>query len=98
MGFVLAMSHARSRQRPPARAELVDFDAALFATLPARLKAELLQEAQLLIGAFGGPDAESLDALAGELSAGGRDLDMDRAHARRLAATLKHLARSGAAA
>lgn len=78
-------------------AEIVDFDVALLDSCAPRTKAELLMEAQLLAGVFApGGDSRALLRMAAQLSAGERDAEMDRAHARRLAAALKRLARSAA--
>lgn len=53
-------------------------------------------EARLLAGVFApGGEADALTRMAAQLSAGERDGEMDRAHARLLAAALKRLARDG---
>lgn len=57
--------------------------------------ADLMTEAQLLAGVFaGGAGPGALERMAIQLSAGERDAEMDRSHARRLAAALRRLARS----
>ncbi len=73
--------------------EIVDFDAALLESCPPGLRADLLVEAGLLAAAFA-PDgsAHDLETMAAQLSAGARDGEFPRPHARRLAAALKHLA------
>ncbi|HET6969747.1 MAG TPA: hypothetical protein VFH92_01370 [Phenylobacterium sp.] len=90
------MAQANKNIRRGATAQIVDFDEALLDACEPRARAELLLEAQLLAGAFApGGDAAALTRMAGQLSAGKRDAEMDRAHARRLAAALKRLARGG---
>ncbi|MBW8815815.1 MAG: hypothetical protein JF588_20545 [Caulobacterales bacterium] len=75
-------------------AAIVDFDEALLDACEPQARAELLMEAQLLAGVFApGAGAEALLRMADQLSAGERDAEMDRAHARRLAAALKRLAK-----
>lgn len=77
-------------------AQIVDFDEAFLDACPPQMRLELLTEAQLLAGAFAPQgDAAALVKMAAQLSAGARDADMDRAHARRLAAALKRLAKGG---
>lgn len=75
-------------------AEIIDFDDALLNACAPEIRADLMLEARLLAGVFA-PDgtAEALGRMAGQLSAGERDAEMDRAHARRIAAALKRLAR-----
>ncbi len=78
----------------PATAEVISFDDAMLdACLPA-LRADLLAEAAILAQAFA-PEGDPLDliAMAHALSTGERDAEMDRRHARHLAAALRHLAR-----
>lgn len=63
---------------------------------PPEIRSDLLMEARLLAGVFApGGQADALTRMAAQLSAGARDGEMDRAHARRLAAALKRLARDG---
>jgi hypothetical protein len=75
-----------------ATGQIVSFDEALLDTCAPELKAELLGEAQLLIQAFA-PDCrcDEVEAMAQALSRGGRDAEMDRERARRLAAALRHI-------
>ena len=74
-------------------AEVFNFDDAMLDACPADLRADLLAEAAMLAQAFA-PDGEPahLKAMAQALSSGERDSEMDRGHARRLAAALRHLA------
>ena len=73
--------------------EIVDFDDALLDACAPALRADLLREARLLAGVFApGGVAGELREMAGQLSSGARDAEMERAHARRLAAALKRLA------
>jgi hypothetical protein len=78
-------------------AEVFNFDDAMLDACPADLRADLLAEAAMLAQAFAPEgDPAHLTAMAQALSAGQRDNEMDRNHARRLAAALRHLAaRSG---
>lgn len=74
----------------------MDFDAAMLDACKPEIRADLLREARLLADVFapeGG--ASALVGMADQLSAGSRDGEMERAHARRLAAALKRLARDG---
>lgn len=58
------------------------------------MQADLMIEARLLAGVFAPRgDAAALVGIASQLSSGARDAEMDRAHARRVAAALKRLAR-----
>lgn len=58
------------------------------------VQTDLLMEARLLAAAFAPDgDADGLTRMATQLSAGERDAEMDRAHARMIAAALKRLAR-----
>ena len=86
----------RPRTYPAGResAEIIDFDEALLNACGPEIRADLMLEARLLAGVFA-PDgtAEALVRLARRLSVGARDAEMDRAHARRIAAALKRLAR-----
>lgn len=88
------MGRVHENETPSQVCEIVDFDAALLDACEPRIRADLLREAQLLAGVFA-PDggARGLMRMADQLSAGTRDAEMDRAHARRLAAALKRLAR-----
>lgn len=90
------MGRIRENETPSQVCKIVDFDGAVLDACAPEIRADLLREARLLAGAFaprGGPD--ELTRMADELSAGSRDGEMDRAHARRLAAALKRLAHDG---
>ena len=72
--------------------QVVDFDEWLFDAFPPEDRYELIREAQLLASVFapnGG--AADLRRMATQLSAGERDAEIGRAHARRLAAALRFL-------
>jgi hypothetical protein len=80
----------------PGPAELFSFDEALLDACPADVRADLLAEAAMLAQAFAPEgDPAHLTAMAEALSAGERDSEMDRSHARRVAAALRRLARLG---
>jgi hypothetical protein len=88
------MDRAR-RTRPDTRtAEIVDLDEALLATFALKTRRELMAEAHLLAQAFS-PEGrgEELEAMARALVAG-RHTELDRRHARGLAAALRRLARA----
>jgi len=88
------MPRPRQYEGPPEACEIVDFDEVLLDACPAALRADLMTEAELLAGVFApGREPEALERIAARLSAGQRDGEMNRAHARRLAAALKRLAR-----
>lgn len=87
------MPRPRSIDAPPPPCEVIDFDEALLAACPAEVQADLLAEAHLLAGAFSDGGTEDLEAMAVTLSAGGRDAELGRAHARKLACALKRIAR-----
>jgi len=80
---------------PEDRGEVIDFDEALLDACAAGERADLIAEAELLAGAFA-PDrrADELEAMARSLSAGTRNPAVERAHARRLAAALRRLAKT----
>jgi hypothetical protein len=89
------MGNPRRDEGPRGPCEVIDFDGALLDACSADVRADLLLEAKLLAGVFApAGDPGSLAKMAAQLSAGERDAEMDRAHARRLAAALKHLAKS----
>jgi hypothetical protein len=93
------MGRVHENETPSQACEIVDFDAIMLDACAPEIRADLLREAQLLAGVFaphGG--AVALTRMAEQLSAGSRDAEMDRPHARRLAAALKRLARDGLAA
>jgi hypothetical protein len=80
----------------PGHAEIFSFDDALLDACPADVRTDLLAEAAMLAQAFAPEgDPAHLTAMAQALSAGERDSEMDRSHARRLAAALRHLAQQG---
>lgn len=88
------MNRARKSEPNQKPCDVIDFDEALFESCPAEEKAELMTEARILAQAFaaeGGTGA--LEEMAETLSAGDRDAEMERAHARKLSAALKRLAR-----
>ena len=89
------MERANRHSAPSSGAQVFDFDEALFASCPAETRNELLREAGLLAAVFA-PNGEpgALERMALQLSAGDRDAEMGRHHARRLAAALKRLARA----
>jgi hypothetical protein len=89
----LAMNSAILRS-----AQVVDFDEAMLDACSPTVRSDLLGEALLLAQAFA-PEgcADQLIAMAKALSSGARDSEMDRQHARRLAAALRRLARRGQA-
>jgi len=74
-------------------AEVIDFDEALLDAFAPEVRSRLISEAALLAQAFA-PEgrAEELEAMAQTLSSGARDAEMDRRHARGLAAALRRLA------
>ena len=89
------MAHARPQDHAGGPGKVVDFDDLLFDACTPADREELLREAQLLARAFA-PEASAgrLRRMATQLSAGAHDAQMGRAHARRLAAALKRLAKS----
>lgn len=88
------MGHPRRNLGDCEACRIVDFDEALLDSYPAQLRAEVMTEAELLVGVFA-PDRrpDRLDRMAAQLSSGERDGEMNRAHARRLAAALRRIAR-----
>lgn len=87
------MGQARENANLSQACEIVDFDAALLEACSPEARADLIREARLLAGVFAPDgDGQKLQAMADQLNTGARDAEMDRAHARRLAAALKHLA------
>lgn len=88
------MSRARQKTLIQETCEVIDFDEALLAACAPEARADLLIEARIIAHAFGeSGSSEELEAIARSLSTGERDGEMDRAHARKLAAALKRLAR-----
>jgi hypothetical protein len=93
------MDHAKPAPPHPRSAEIVDFDEVWLDRLAPERRADLLAEARLLARVFAPRDeAEALQAMARALSAGAKDREMDRRHARGLAAALRRLARQQARA
>ena len=91
------MGHAHRHEAARTACEIIDFDDALLDACPPRLQAELMMEAELLVGVFAPSRTQAaLSRIAAQLSAGERDAEIDRAHARRLAAALKRIARTSA--
>jgi hypothetical protein len=96
--FLALMSNASENNTGPPTAQVVNFDDAMLDACSPEQRTDLLAEAAMLAQAFA-PEgaAEHLLSMAQVLSAGGRDAEMGRNHARRLAAALRYLARGGAA-
>lgn len=87
------MGHPRRHQDPKGPCEVIDFDQALLNACSPEVRTELMAEARLLAGVFApGGGGSALERMAIQLSAGERDGEMHRAHARRLAAALRRLA------
>lgn len=81
-------------RRPEEVCEIVDFDEALLDSCSAEERAELLTEARILAQVFATQGAvEELEEMAETLSIGGKDDEMDRARARKLAAAIRRLAK-----
>jgi hypothetical protein len=88
------MDQAPHPDVPQTAGKVVDFDEAMLDACPSDVRADLLTEAAMLAQAFAPQGrADELKALADSLSRGGRDAEIGRAHARQLAAALRHLAR-----
>ena len=87
------MQHPPKTRAEPPTAEVISFDDAVLNACAPALRADLLAEAAILAQAFA-PDGDParLIAMAHALSRGERDVEMDRRHARQLAAALRHLA------
>jgi hypothetical protein len=79
---------------PLAGGEIIDFDEALLDACHPGERAQLITEAAMLAQAFAprGRTAQ-LEVLAQALQSGVRDLQYGHAHARRLAAALRRMAR-----
>ena len=88
------MDSVRKPRLQVVTADVVDFDEALLDSYSPELRSELMAEAALLAQAFA-PEGrvEELKAMAHALSSGRSDGEMDRKHARGLAAALRRLAR-----
>jgi len=92
------MDNTSENNLGPPTAQVVNFDEALLDACSSEQRADLLAEAAMLAQAFAPEgEAEHLLTMAKVLSSGGRDDEMGRNHARRLAAALRHLARRGIA-
>jgi len=90
------MGHPRRHAGPNEPCHVIDFDEALLDACSPEVRTELMAEARLLAGVFApGGGSGALERMATQLSAGQRDAEMHRAHARRLAAALRRLARGG---
>jgi hypothetical protein len=88
------MDRARKTAPQATPAEVIDFDPLLLNALAPDVRAAVMAEARLLARAFAPVGRrQELEAMSEALSAGLRDRDMDRKHARRLAAALNSLAR-----
>lgn len=88
------MGHPRRNDAGREACRVLDFDDALLNACAPETRSDLLIEARLLAGVFAPRgQADALTRMAAQLSAGERDSEMDRAHARLLAAALKRLAR-----
>lgn len=88
------MNRARKSEPKQTPCEVIDFDEALIESCPPDEKAELMTEARILAQAFAAEGgAGALEEMAETLSSGFRDADMERAHARKLSAALKRLAK-----
>jgi hypothetical protein len=88
----MGQPHSYDRRRESA--QVIDFDEVLLNACSPDVRSDLIMEARLLAGVFApSGDAAALERMARQLSAGERDAEMDRAHARRIAAALKRLAR-----
>lgn len=88
------MDGASNSHPKPTACEVIDFDDALLDACPPAEKADLLTEARILAQVFateGGPS--ELQDMAQTLSTGVREAHMERAHARKLSAALKRLAK-----
>jgi hypothetical protein len=89
------MNRARKSEELPQGCEVIDFDDALLDSCSPEERADLLIEARILAIAFGETgSANELERMAHILSAGERDAELGRAHARKIAAALKRLATS----
>lgn len=87
------MNRPHQMKAPRERCEIVDFDDVLLDAATPEERAELMTEAKILAHALGDAGLHQLEALAQDLSVGVRDQDMDRAHARKLSAALRRLAK-----
>jgi hypothetical protein len=89
------MNRAPKTEDLPQVCEVIDFDEALLDHCPPEEREDLLIEARILAHAFAKTgSADELERMAHILSTGGRDAELGRAHARKVAAALKRLATS----
>jgi hypothetical protein len=88
------MKQPRKQQARSRPAKVVDFDEILLGACAPQARAALMVEAEMLAAAFApNRDSDVLKRLAAHLASGERDAEMDRAHAHRLAAALRRLAK-----
>jgi hypothetical protein len=93
------MDHAKPAKSAARCGQVIDFDEAWLDSFAPENRADLMAEARLLARVFAPVgDGAALEAMARALSAGAKDCEMDRRHARRLAAALRRLARQEARA
>lgn len=93
------MVHAKPAPSEHRRGQVIDFDEAWLDSFAPERRADLLAEARMLARVFApAGDDQALEAMARGLSAGAKDREMDRRHARGLAAALRRLARQQARA
>ena len=89
------MEHAERQSEDRPSGDVVDFDAVLLRACDPKDRRNLMHEAQLLASVFApGRELAKLEQMAAQLSAGERDAEMCRHHARRLACALKALAKA----
>jgi hypothetical protein len=89
------MGHPQRHEGLKRPCQVIDFGEALLDACPPDVRTELMTEARLLAGVFAPGGGGALEQMAAQLSAGERDGEMHRAHAQRLAAALRRLARDG---
>jgi hypothetical protein len=88
------MGDAR-KKTPGGNGEVVDFDEALLDACPAEERQALMTEANMLAKAFAPhPCVRELETLARKLQSEAAELEAGRAHAHRLAAALRRIART----
>ena len=89
------MKHARNYEGLREACEIIDFEEALLGALAPDVLSDVITEAQILAAAFA-PDGGrgALERVAMALWSGAHDAEMDRAHARRLAAAIRRLAKT----
>lgn len=92
--FPRSMNRPRHIEPNLPECEVIDFDEVLLNACAPEERADLLTEARILSSAFsesGSPD--DLQVMARTLTAGRRDSEMGQAHARKVAAALRRLAK-----